>query len=106
MANSSAGNVSEMADDNVTSFNLASSSTLLPVHSFNDGIMQAQFDNMYYLHIFTILTAIVLLFGMLRAVHTFHILVNSAVELHKLMLTSILRTPMSFFNTNPVGKSE
>jgi len=104
MANSSAGNVSEMADDNVTSFNMAS--TLWPVHSFNDGIIQAQFDNMYYLHIFTILSAIVILLGILRAVQTFHVLVSSAVELHNKMLTSIMRKPMLFFNTNPVGKSE
>ena len=99
LANSTAGNFIQIADGNVTSF-----STPLPFNESTDGgSVLTQFDNMFYLHIFTIITVIVLLFGMLRAVQAFHILVNSAVVLHKMMLASILRTSMSFFNTNPVG---
>lgn len=68
------------------------------------SIDNAPFDNMFYLHIFTLLTASVLLFGLFRAVHSFHMFVTAAAVIHRMMLDAILRCSMSFFNTNPVGK--
>ena len=67
-----------------------------------DGVQQ--FDNAFYIQIFTALTIGVVLVCIVRAVYSFHMLVCSAIQLHKLVLGSILRSPMSFFNTNPVGE--
>ena len=66
----------------------------------------APFDTAFYLNIFTLLTLAVILLGFFRAIHTFHILVRSAQKIHEMMLQAILRCPMLFFNTNPIGTNK
>ena len=46
------------------------------------------------------------LFGITRSLLIFYIFVNSSQTLHNKILESILRAPVSFFNSNPIGKSD
>uniref|UniRef100_A0A8C9R4B6 Multidrug resistance-associated protein 4 n=1 Tax=Scleropages formosus TaxID=113540 RepID=A0A8C9R4B6_SCLFO len=50
------------------------------------------------------LTVATIIFGFLRSLLFFNVLVNSAQTLHNRMFTSILRTPVRFFDINPVGR--
>ena len=46
------------------------------------------------------------LFGITRSLLIFYIFVNSSQTLHNKILESILRAPILFFNSNPIGKSD
>ncbi|CAH1780700.1 unnamed protein product [Owenia fusiformis] len=61
-------------------------------------------DRNYYLYIWSGITIGVLVFSMARALYFFHMLVNAAETLHKMMFKSIVRAPVYFFDTNPVGR--
>uniref|UniRef100_A0A8B9Y2N4 Multidrug resistance-associated protein 4-like n=1 Tax=Bos mutus grunniens TaxID=30521 RepID=A0A8B9Y2N4_BOSMU len=50
------------------------------------------------------LTLSTILFGIIRSLLIFYVLANSAQTLHNKMLESILRTPVLFFNRNPIGR--
>lgn len=54
--------------------------------------------------ILSAITASVFVFGLLRAFLFFAIAVNAAEKLHNEMFARLLRTSVSFFDTNPVGK--
>ena len=46
------------------------------------------------------------LFGITRSLLIFYIFVNSSQTLHNKILESILRAPILFFNSKPIGKSD
>uniref|UniRef100_A0A674F5S8 Multidrug resistance-associated protein 4 n=1 Tax=Salmo trutta TaxID=8032 RepID=A0A674F5S8_SALTR len=50
------------------------------------------------------LTGATIIFGFLRSLVFFNVLVNSAQTLHNRMFTAILRTPVRFFDVNPIGR--
>uniref|UniRef100_A0A670YU83 Multidrug resistance-associated protein 4 n=1 Tax=Pseudonaja textilis TaxID=8673 RepID=A0A670YU83_PSETE len=50
------------------------------------------------------LTVATILFSILRSLLMFHILVNAARTLHNKMFQSVLRTPVLFFDRNPIGR--
>lgn len=50
------------------------------------------------------LTATSVVFGFLRCLLFFNVLVNSAQNLHDSMFNAILQTPVQFFDVNPIGK--
>lgn len=50
------------------------------------------------------LTAASVVFGFLRCLLFFNVLVNSAQNLHNSMFNAILQTPVQFFDINPIGK--
>ena len=52
------------------------------------------------------LTITTLIFGFMRSLIMFNILVKSAQALHNRMFNCILRTPVRFFDINPVGKQK
>lgn len=54
--------------------------------------------------VFSGLTASSVVFGFLRCLLFFNVLVNSAENLHDSMFNAILRTPVQFFDVNPIGK--
>uniref|UniRef100_A0A8D0B2G1 Cystic fibrosis transmembrane conductance regulator n=1 Tax=Sander lucioperca TaxID=283035 RepID=A0A8D0B2G1_SANLU len=54
--------------------------------------------------VFTGLTAAVIFFGFFRNIVLFHVLVRSAQTLHNRMFNSILKTPVHFFDVNPIGR--
>ena len=60
-------------------------------------------DNIWFLKIFTGITAAVVLFGQLRALHAFRMFVLSSKVLHTRMLNTIMRCSMVFFDSNPIG---
>ncbi len=50
------------------------------------------------------LTGATIIFGFMRGLIMFNVLVNSAETLHNRMFKSILRTPVRFFDINPIGE--
>uniref|UniRef100_A0AAQ4NUK3 Multidrug resistance-associated protein 4 n=1 Tax=Gasterosteus aculeatus aculeatus TaxID=481459 RepID=A0AAQ4NUK3_GASAC len=54
--------------------------------------------------ILTGLTATSVVFGFLRSLVFFNVLVSSAQTLHNSMFNAILRTPVHFFDINPIGR--
>lgn len=53
--------------------------------------------------VFTGLTIAVIVFGFLRNILLFRVLVMCAQCLHNCMFNSILKTPVRFFDVNPIG---
>lgn len=45
-----------------------------------------------------------ILFGIIRSLLVFQVLVNSGQNLHNKMFQSILKAPVLFFDRNPIGK--
>ncbi|XP_027413624.1 multidrug resistance-associated protein 4-like isoform X3 [Bos indicus x Bos taurus] len=58
----------------------------------------------WYLGVYSGLTVSTLLFGITRSLLIFYILVYSSQTLHNKMLETILRSPVLFFNRNPIGR--
>lgn len=50
------------------------------------------------------LTVATILFGIVRSLLVFQVLVNSGQTLHNKMFQSILKAPVLFFDRNPIGK--
>ncbi|MGH0173276.1 UNVERIFIED_CONTAM: hypothetical protein FKN15_064827 [Acipenser sinensis] len=63
-----------------------------------------QLDLGFYLGVYAGLTVVTVIFGFLRSLLFFKVLVNSAQTLHNQMFQSILRTPVRFFDINPIGR--
>ena len=60
-------------------------------------------DRQFNIGVYTAIIVAVSLFTMLRAMCTLKVLVTASQKLHDQMLASIVRTPILFFETNPVG---
>ncbi|RLW07898.1 hypothetical protein DV515_00003888 [Chloebia gouldiae] len=61
-------------------------------------------DLNFYLGIYAGLTVATILFGIIRSLLVFQVLVNSGQNLHNKMFQSILKAPVLFFDRNPIGK--
>ncbi|CAG5134059.1 unnamed protein product, partial [Candidula unifasciata] len=61
-------------------------------------------DSYFNIYIFTGIILAVFVFGLARALLFFRIAVDASQELHRRMFVRILRAPVSFFDTNPVGR--
>ncbi|XP_044072656.1 ATP-binding cassette sub-family C member 4-like isoform X5 [Siniperca chuatsi] len=69
-----------------------------------NGSFPRQLDLDLYLGVYAGLTATSVVFGFLRTLVFFNVLVSSAQTLHNSMFNAILRTPVHFFDINPVGR--
>ncbi|XP_050968338.1 multidrug resistance-associated protein 4 [Labeo rohita] len=71
----------------------------------NNSINATQELNLhFYLGIYAGLTGATIIFGFMRCLMMFNALVSSAETLHNRMFNSILRTPVRFFDINPIGR--
>uniref|UniRef100_A0A4W2HQ67 Multidrug resistance-associated protein 4 n=1 Tax=Bos indicus x Bos taurus TaxID=30522 RepID=A0A4W2HQ67_BOBOX len=61
-------------------------------------------DLNWYFTVYSGLIVSTILFGIIRSLLIFYVLVNSSQTLHNKMLESILRAPVLFFNRNPIGR--
>ncbi|XP_041279325.1 ATP-binding cassette sub-family C member 4 isoform X1 [Onychostruthus taczanowskii] len=61
-------------------------------------------DLNFYLGIYAGLTVTTILFGIIRSLLVFQVLVSSGQNLHNKMFQSILRAPVLFFDRNPIGR--
>ena len=61
-------------------------------------------DSYSNIYIFTGIIAAVFVFSMVRALLFFKVAVDASQKLHNSMFTRILRAPIGFFDTNPVGQ--
>uniref|UniRef100_A0A7N6BYU1 Multidrug resistance-associated protein 4 n=1 Tax=Anabas testudineus TaxID=64144 RepID=A0A7N6BYU1_ANATE len=58
----------------------------------------------FLLFVFTGLTAATIVFGFIRNMVLFNVLVRCAQSLHNRMFNSIIKTPVRFFDINPIGR--
>ncbi|NWH79683.1 MRP4 protein, partial [Piaya cayana] len=71
----------------------------------NNGANETEhLDLNFYLGIYAGLTVATILFGIIRSLLVFQVLVNSGQNLHNKMFQSILKAPVLFFDRNPIGK--
>ncbi|KAG8452202.1 hypothetical protein GDO86_004119 [Hymenochirus boettgeri] len=68
------------------------------------GAETKQLDLNLYLGVYAGLTVATILFGILRSLLVFHVLVCAAQSLHNQMFQCLLRTPILFFDRNPIGR--
>ncbi|XP_034041901.1 multidrug resistance-associated protein 4-like [Thalassophryne amazonica] len=69
-----------------------------------NGSFPQQLDLDLYLGVYAGLTGASVVFGFLRCLVFFNVLVSSAQTLHNRMFNAILRTPVRFFDINPIGR--
>ncbi|KAM4537961.1 ATP-binding cassette subfamily C member 4-like [Fundulus diaphanus] len=69
-----------------------------------NGPNVTELDLSFYLGIYGGLTATTILFGFMRNMILFTVLVKSAQSLHNSMFNAILRAPVRFFDINPIGR--
>ncbi|XP_019207867.1 multidrug resistance-associated protein 4 isoform X4 [Oreochromis niloticus] len=69
-----------------------------------NGSFPRQLDLDLYLGVYAGLTATSVVFGFVRSLVFFNVLVSSAQTLHNNMFNAILRTPIHFFDINPIGR--
>ncbi|XP_029315504.1 multidrug resistance-associated protein 4-like isoform X2 [Cottoperca gobio] len=69
-----------------------------------NGSFPRQLDLDLYLGVYAGLTATSVVFGFLRSLVFFNVLVSSAQTLHNSMFNAILRTSVHFFDINPIGR--
>ncbi|XP_053732526.1 ATP-binding cassette sub-family C member 4-like isoform X2 [Synchiropus splendidus] len=82
----------------------ASEQELIDVTRRLNGSAPRQTDLDLYLGVYAGLTATSVVFGFLRCVIFFNVLVSSAASLHHHMFHAVLRTPVTFFDSNPAGR--
>ncbi|XP_036965888.1 multidrug resistance-associated protein 4-like isoform X3 [Acanthopagrus latus] len=82
----------------------ASEQTHINVTGHLNGSFPQQLDLDLYLGVYAGLTATSVVFGFLRSLLFFNVLVSSAQTLHNSMFDAILRTPVHFFDVNPIGR--
>ncbi|KAM5312286.1 ATP-binding cassette sub-family C member 4 isoform 2-T2 [Glossophaga mutica] len=68
------------------------------------GNVTERLDLNWYLGIYSGLTVATVIFGIVRSLLVFYVLVNSSQTLHNKMFESILKAPVLFFDRNPVGR--
>ncbi|XP_057378671.1 LOW QUALITY PROTEIN: ATP-binding cassette sub-family C member 4-like [Daphnia carinata] len=56
------------------------------------------------IYVFTILIICVFIFSLIRTIHYFMMCMISSINLHNRMFQSVIRTPLLFFDQNPVGR--
>nr|XP_039260711.1 multidrug resistance-associated protein 4-like isoform X5 [Styela clava] len=64
----------------------------------------ATFDSSFYLKVYAILSAIMVMVVLIHANIHFYICVTSGIHMHNKMFRAILRAPIRFFDTNPSGR--
>ncbi|XP_070786421.1 ATP-binding cassette sub-family C member 4-like isoform X1 [Enoplosus armatus] len=70
----------------------------------NGQNVTAELNTDFYLGVYGGLTGATIIFGFIRNLALFHVLVRCAQSLHNRMFTAILRTPVRFFDINPIGR--
>ncbi|NXA67055.1 MRP4 protein, partial [Mohoua ochrocephala] len=76
----------------------------LTTNGYNGTNETEHLDLNFYLGIYAGLTVATILFGIIRSLLVFQVLVNSSQNLHNKMFQSILKAPVLFFDRNPIGK--
>ncbi|KAK2856772.1 hypothetical protein Q5P01_005507 [Channa striata] len=70
----------------------------------NQQNVTKELDINFFLGVYGGLTAATIIFGFLRNLVLFNVLVRCAQSLHNRMFNAILRTPVRFFDINPIGR--
>lgn len=65
----------------------------------------SEVDVSYNIAIYTVTTANIFVFGLINAIWMFHVMVSASKNLHNGMFAAIVRSPIAFFDNNPVGES-
>ncbi|XP_071321048.1 ATP-binding cassette sub-family C member 4-like isoform X2 [Trachinotus anak] len=82
----------------------SSATAVIITNGINATHSYEEFNLTFYLGIYSGLTAVAVVFGYARCLMIFHGLVRSAQKLHNSMFSAVLRTPVVFFDVNPIGR--
>uniref|UniRef100_A0A665WHL2 Multidrug resistance-associated protein 4 n=1 Tax=Echeneis naucrates TaxID=173247 RepID=A0A665WHL2_ECHNA len=82
----------------------AGGQTETTVSFLNGRNLTRELDRDFYLGVYGGLTAATVIFGFVRNMVLFNVLVKCAQALHDRMFDAILRTPVRFFDINPIGR--
>ncbi|XP_053420105.1 ATP-binding cassette sub-family C member 4-like isoform X7 [Nycticebus coucang] len=82
----------------------ATKQSMLNVTVNGGEVVTEKLDVNWYLGIYSGLTVATVLFGIARSLLSFYVLVNSSQTLHNRMFESILKAPVLFFDSNPIGR--
>ncbi|CAH2223667.1 multidrug resistance-associated 4 [Pelobates cultripes] len=82
----------------------ASEQEKLNVSSTANVTETEKLDLNLYLGVYAGLTAVTIVFGVLRSLQVFHVLVCAAQALHNQMFQALLKAPVLFFDRNPIGR--
>ncbi|CAK6978676.1 ATP-binding cassette sub-family C member 4-like [Scomber scombrus] len=85
-------------------FNSTTSDVTVKNNAHNVTLIDRESSLTFYLGIYSGFTAAAVIFGYARSLVIFHRLVRSAQRLHNSMFGAILRTPVHFFDVNPIGR--
>lgn len=69
----------------------------------NTSSWQEDLDTSVGIYIYSILISCLFLFSIARGIHFFLICMISSIRLHNRMFKALIRAPLSFFDTNPIG---
>uniref|UniRef100_A0A8D0CMH0 Multidrug resistance-associated protein 4 n=1 Tax=Sander lucioperca TaxID=283035 RepID=A0A8D0CMH0_SANLU len=81
-------------------YNLA----IIGKHGVHQALSICCADGFFFSLLWSGLTATSVVFGFLRSLVFFNVLVSAAQTLHNSMFDAILRTPVHFFDINPIGR--
>ena len=76
--------------------------TILSLENSTENVIDS--ERTQNISIYVGLVAGCIILSLTRALLFFHILINSSHHLHNRMFAAILRAPIYFFDSNPVGK--
>jgi len=71
--------------------------------SSNSSSWEDELDTNTGIYVYSILISCLFLFSIARGIHFFIICMISSVKLHDQMFQALIRAPLSFFDSNPVG---
>ena len=105
-------NAEQMKVSSVSSSSNSSSKSLFASHltvpisvqSSSSRSWQEQIDTTTGIHVYSILISGVFVFSLARTTHLFINFLFSSMKLHNQMFRSVIRSPLAFFDRNPVGK--
>jgi len=69
----------------------------------NSSTWKDEIDTTTGIYVYSALIGCLLVFSIARGIHFFIICMVSSIKLHDQMFQALIRTPLSFFDSNPVG---
>lgn len=85
-----------------SSLSRADSETIHVRENSTDDVINSERTQNISIYVGLVAASVIL--SLTRALLFFHILINSSQHLHNTMFAAVLRAPIYFFDSNPVGK--
>ena len=91
--------------DNSTESDYSFSNETVQTNTTSGTSWVENIDTITGVYVYTILIVGMFIFSLIRSVHFFIMCMKSSISLHNKMFESVIRSPVLFFDKNPVGKN-